>query len=114
MTFALGAVMSFTKTVAREMAPHGITVNSVAPGFIGTVITGNFVNDPDNVKMLLATIPANRIGTNEDVANAIGFLASEQAGYILQVKKSLLTVDLTSINIMYIVMIMFAHYHHFL
>lgn len=79
---AKGAVMSFTKAVAREMASHGITANSVAPGFIGTGITGDFVNDPDNLKMLLATIPANRIGTVEDVANTVCFLASEQAGYI--------------------------------
>lgn len=79
---AKGAVMSFTKAVAREMASRGITVNSVAPGFIGTGITGDFVNDPDNVKMLLETIPANRIGTVEDVAFAVCFLASEHAGYI--------------------------------
>lgn len=79
---AKGAVMSFTKAVAREMASQGITVNSVAPGFIGTGITGDFANNPDNVKMLLETIPANRIGTVEDVAHAVCFLASEHSGYI--------------------------------
>ncbi|RTQ94134.1 SDR family NAD(P)-dependent oxidoreductase [Lysinibacillus telephonicus] len=77
-----GAVMSFAKAVAREVAEHGITVNSVAPGMIGTGITGNLLDDPNILKEISEGIPAKRIGNVNDVASAIAFLCSEDAGYI--------------------------------
>ncbi len=77
-----GAIMSFTKAVAREVAEHGITVNSVAPGLIGTGITGNLLDDSMKVEKLIGDIPVGRIGTVEEVANAVAFLASEGASYI--------------------------------
>jgi 3-oxoacyl-[acyl-carrier protein] reductase len=76
-TAAKGGVIGFTKTLARELAPQGITVNAVAPGVIET----------DAIKHLpltdlLKKIPLGRIGRPEDVAQVVSFLASELAGYI--------------------------------
>ncbi len=70
----------FTKSVAREVASRGITANVVAPGFIETGMTAGL---PEKVKeQLLSQIPAGRMGSPEDVAEAVGFLASEEASYI--------------------------------
>ncbi len=70
----------FTKSVAREMASRGITANAVAPGFIETDMTAEL---PEKIKeQLLAQIPAGRMGSPEDVAAAVGFLASPAAQYI--------------------------------
>jgi len=70
----------FTKSVAREVASRGITANVVAPGFIETGMTAGL---PEKVKeQLLSQIPAGRMGSPEDVAEAVGFLASEGASYI--------------------------------
>ncbi|MEA1868353.1 MAG: 3-oxoacyl-[acyl-carrier-protein] reductase [Thermodesulfobacteriota bacterium] len=70
----------FTKSVARETASRGVTANVVAPGFIETGMTAVL---PEKVKeQLLSRIPAGRMGSPEDVAEAVGFLASEEASYI--------------------------------
>ena len=77
---AKAGVIGFTKTVAREMASRNITVNAVAPGFIPTDLTDVL---PQEVKdALLKQIPLGRFGAVEDVANAIAFLASDEASYI--------------------------------
>lgn len=77
---AKAGVIGFTKTVAREMASRNITVNAVAPGFIPTDLTDVL---PQEVKdALLKQIPLGRFGSVEDVANAIAFLASDEASYI--------------------------------
>jgi 3-oxoacyl-[acyl-carrier protein] reductase len=74
------AVIGFTKTVAREYAGRNVTVNAVAPGFIDTAMTQNL---PAEVKdTLMKQIPLGRLGTPADVAAAVSFLVSEQAGYI--------------------------------
>lgn len=73
-------VIGFTKSVARELSPRGITVNAVAPGFIETDMTGDLADKVKN--KMLNSIPINRFGTQEDVANLICFLASDEAGYI--------------------------------
>jgi len=74
------AVMGFTKAVAREYADRGITVNAVAPGFIKTAMTDSI---PEKEReAMIAQIPAKRLGTPEDVAHAVCFLASDAAGYI--------------------------------
>lgn len=73
-------IVGLTKTIAREYASRGITVNAVAPGFIQTAMTESL---PENVKQeMLKAIPMNRFGTVEDVANAVVFLASPNASYI--------------------------------
>ena len=73
-------IVGFTKTVAREYAVRGITVNAVAPGFIETSMTDVLpVNIKDDMKKL---IPLGRFGTVDDVAQAVIFLASPDAGYI--------------------------------
>jgi 3-oxoacyl-[acyl-carrier protein] reductase len=73
-------MIGLTKTVAKELGARGITVNAVAPGFIETDMTAVL---SDKVKeAMLSTIPLRRAGTPQDVADAITFLASEQAAYI--------------------------------
>ncbi|SEA78811.1 NAD(P)-dependent dehydrogenase, short-chain alcohol dehydrogenase family [Thalassobacillus cyri] len=79
---AKAAVTGFTKAVAREMAPYGITCNTVAPGLIGgTNITGGLLTTDKEVS-IKEGIPAGRVGEVKDVAYSISFLASEGAGYI--------------------------------
>ncbi len=73
-------IIGLTKTVAKELAQRGITVNAVAPGFIDTDMTAVL---PDKVKeVILSQIPLGRPGKPEDVAEAVAFLASEKASYI--------------------------------
>jgi 3-oxoacyl-[acyl-carrier protein] reductase len=71
------ALVGLTKTLAREVGKRGITVNAVAPGFIETAMTGEIA-----VEGLLDRIPAARLGRPEEVAAAVGFLASPDAGYV--------------------------------
>lgn len=75
------AVAGFTKAVAREMAPYGITCNVVAPGMIETDITGGMLTEEAKQAQIRA-VPVGRLGRVQDVAYAIAFLASEEAGYI--------------------------------
>lgn len=78
---AKAAVLGFTKAVAREAAPDGITCNAVAPGLIDTDITGGKLNG-ELKQQILADIPVGRIGTPGDVAATIAFLCSPDAGYV--------------------------------
>jgi 3-oxoacyl-[acyl-carrier protein] reductase len=73
-------VIGFTKSVAREVASRGITVNAVAPGFIETAMTAKL--GPEIREALLKQIPLASLGQPEDVANAVLFLASPAARYI--------------------------------
>ncbi|GAB6107070.1 3-oxoacyl-[acyl-carrier-protein] reductase [Fusibacter bizertensis] len=73
-------VIGFTKAVARELAPRGVRVNAVAPGFIATQMTE--VIHEDIKKATLSNIPMGKFGEADDVANLVLFLASEQAKYI--------------------------------
>ena len=77
---AKAGVVGMTKSVAREVASRGITVNCVAPGFIDTDMTKDLPEE--HKKALLAQIPAQRLGKTDDVAAAVVFLASEPAGYV--------------------------------
>jgi 2-hydroxycyclohexanecarboxyl-CoA dehydrogenase len=77
---AKGGVVAFTKSLARETARHGITANAVCPGPTDTPL---FRAQPDRLReALVKAVPMRRLGTPEDVANAICFFASERAGYI--------------------------------
>ena len=73
-------VTGFTKSLAREVANRGITVNTVAPGMIDTDMT-KALNDDQRAAML-AQIPAGRLGRGEDVASAVLYLISEGAAYV--------------------------------
>jgi 3-oxoacyl-[acyl-carrier protein] reductase len=74
------AVIGFTKTVAREYASRAVTVNAVAPGFIDTAMTQQL--SAEVKETLSKQIPLGRLGQPSDVAAAVKFLASDEAGYI--------------------------------
>lgn len=77
---AKAGIIGFTKSAAKEFAPRGITVNAIAPGFIGTDMTNAI---PEKIKdEMLKNIPLGRFGNPEDVANAVMFFVSEDAAYI--------------------------------
>ena len=82
---AKAGVIGATKALAQEVGRRGITVNAVAPGFIATDMTAGL-----DEKELKAMVPLKRFGTPEEVAHAVGFLASLEAGYI--------TAEVLSIN----------------
>lgn len=79
---AKGGLISFTKGLAKELAPHGIRVNAVAPGVIDTPYHEQF-STPEMMKNYVSAIPLGRVGTSEDVAKVIAFLASDAAGYLV-------------------------------
>lgn len=77
---AKAGVIGMTKTAARELAARGVRVNAVAPGFIATSMTDVI---PEKIKEgMIHSIPLGRMGLAEDVANAVCFLASDEASYI--------------------------------
>ena len=73
-------LIGLTKSVARELASRNITCNAVAPGFIATAMTDRMT--PEAREKLSAEIPLERLGTTDDVAAAVAFLASEEAAYV--------------------------------
>ncbi|HET7586904.1 MAG TPA: 3-oxoacyl-ACP reductase FabG [Gammaproteobacteria bacterium] len=77
---AKAGMLGFTKSLAREVASRDITVNAVAPGFIDTEMTQALT--AAQREPMLAQVPLNRLGAPEDIAAAVLFLASPQAGYI--------------------------------
>ncbi|WP_298852018.1 SDR family NAD(P)-dependent oxidoreductase [uncultured Ruegeria sp.] len=87
-----GSIISFTRNLAAEVAPHGIRANAILPGFIDTPMARNITeqntDDPDTIdwdtldQQRAARIPLGRVGTPWDVANAAVFLASDEASYI--------------------------------
>ncbi|MEP6808955.1 MAG: 3-oxoacyl-[acyl-carrier-protein] reductase [Chthoniobacterales bacterium] len=81
-------LIGFTKSLAREVASRGLTVNAVAPGLIETDMTA--VLSEEIRKVILSKIPLNTLGKPEDIANAVAFLASPEAKYITG---QVLTVD---------------------
>ena len=73
-------LVGMTKSLAREVSSRGITANCIAPGFISTPMTDALT--PKQVEAIAAAIPAQKFGKPEDVAAAVVFLASDEAGYI--------------------------------
>jgi len=82
------ALIGFTKSLAREVAPRNITVNAVAPGFIRTAMTDKIPEDIRN--RMVEGIPLGRMGEVGDISNAVLFLSSSMGGYITG---KVLTVD---------------------
>lgn len=77
---AKAGLIGFSKSLAREVASRGITVNVVAPGFIETDMTTALTDDQR--AGILSSVPANRLGDAKEIASAVAFLASDEAGYI--------------------------------
>lgn len=77
-------LVGFTKSLALEVAEFGIRVNAVSPGYIATAIVTDYLerNAPDERERVLAVQPTGRLGTPEDVAEVVAFLASPAAGYV--------------------------------
>lgn len=77
-----GAVAQLTRDMGVRFAAEGIRVNAVAPGFVHTALTANVTRDPEILETLEGLHPAGRLGTAEEVANVIAFLASEEASFV--------------------------------
>jgi 3-oxoacyl-[acyl-carrier protein] reductase len=77
---AKAGLIGMTRSLAREVASRGITVNAVAPGYVETPMTA--VLDEKQTAAMLAAIPVGRAGTDEEIAHAVVYLASEHAGYV--------------------------------
>ena len=77
-----GAIISFTKSLAPELAPYNITVNCVAPGWIHSDMTQPVIDDKEYYERVLNTIPMRRFGEPEEIAGAVLFLASELGNYV--------------------------------
>jgi 3-oxoacyl-[acyl-carrier protein] reductase len=78
---AKAALTSYTKALARELGPHGVRVNAVSPGTIDTPFHEVF-STPEMLEKVVATIPLGRLGTSEECATVIAFLASNAASYV--------------------------------
>ena len=81
-TAAKHGLAGLTRAFANELAPHGITVNAIAPGYMETDNTTALRADPDRSRQILDRIPAGRWGRPEDLATAALFLASPASGYV--------------------------------
>jgi len=77
---AKAGMIGMTKALAHEVAPRNVTVNCIAPGFVGTAMTA--VLNEKQREAILAAVPARRLGTGEEVAAAAVFLASNEAAYV--------------------------------
>lgn len=77
-----GGIISLTKSLATELGPYGITVNSVAPGWVDTDMSAAPLRNPREIENILEGIPLRRVATAEDVAGPILFLASDLARHI--------------------------------
>ena len=81
-TASKGGMRMFTRTVCQELAPHGITINDIAPGAIATPINKRTLGDGELLHELQAVIPAGRLGEPDEVASVAVFLASDEAAYV--------------------------------
>jgi 3-oxoacyl-[acyl-carrier protein] reductase len=79
---AKGGLITFTKSLAKELAPHRIRVNAISPGVIDTPFHEVF-STPEMIRNFVATIPLGRVGTPLECARVIAFLASDAAGYVV-------------------------------
>jgi NAD(P)-dependent dehydrogenase (short-subunit alcohol dehydrogenase family) len=79
---AKGGVFALTKSLSLELAPHNITVNAVAPGYVRTAMTEAAFTDPKRMEWMLSRIPLGRFGKPEDIGHAVLYLASPAADYL--------------------------------
>jgi len=79
---AKGGLRMMTRTVSIELAPHGITINNIAPGAVDTPIDADVKADPAKMTALLNEIPLHRMGQPDEIAHLALYLASEVAGYV--------------------------------
>ncbi|MDG5777954.1 glucose 1-dehydrogenase [Haloarculaceae archaeon H-GB2-1] len=79
---AKAGVLMLTKDMALELAEHGISVNCVAPGAIETPMNAELLDDPDEIERMNERIPWGRMGKPEEIADAVAFLASQDATYV--------------------------------
>ena len=77
-----GGMRMLTRTLAIELAEHGIRVNGVAPGAIATPMNKSLTENPEKLKKVLGNIPLKRLGQPEDVAGVAAFLASDDSAYV--------------------------------
>ncbi len=77
-----GALISMTKGLSTELAPFGIRVNCVAPGWVATDMTAGTLSDPESRNKVFGTIPMGRVGTPEEIAAPILFLCTKHAGFV--------------------------------
>jgi len=79
---AKAALTAYTKSLAKELAPHGVRVNAVSPGVIDTPFHETF-STPEIMRSFVSTIPLGRVGTAMECANVVAFLVSDAASYIV-------------------------------
>ncbi|UAJ65168.1 3-oxoacyl-ACP reductase FabG [Candidatus Schneideria nysicola] len=79
---AKAGIIGFSKSLAREVAAWGITVNVISPGFITTDMSKKLIYEKEELKTILSRIPIKRFGSPKEVANIVAFFASEEASYI--------------------------------
>jgi acetoacetyl-CoA reductase len=77
---AKAGIIGFTKALAQENATKGITVNAIAPGYIGTDMVAAMA--PDVIEKIVAQVPVGRLGQVEEIARTVVFLASDDSGFI--------------------------------
>lgn len=77
---AKGGLIAFTKALARETSGYGVTANAIAPGFIDTEMLSGLA--PEKLRKFISDIPLKRLGTADEVANLVGYLASDSASYM--------------------------------
>lgn len=79
---AKGGVVNFTRSVADDLAPHNVRINAVCPGFVDTPMIEEAMEDEEFKQHVLGETPMGRVAQPEEIANAVAFIASEQASYI--------------------------------
>lgn len=79
---AKGGVITFTRVIAKELAPHGITVNGVAPTFVETELVREYLDDPVFRSQLEARIPLGRVAEPHDIVGPVSFFVSPAAGFV--------------------------------
>ena len=79
---AKGGLITFTKSLAKELAPHGVRVNAISPGVIDTPFHEVF-STPEMIRNFVTTIPLGRVGTPAECAKVVAFLASDTASYVV-------------------------------
>ncbi|GAB3960074.1 SDR family oxidoreductase [Actinoallomurus acanthiterrae] len=84
ITYAMtkGALETFTRTLAQQLGPRGITVNTVAPGIIDTDVNASWLRDPEAAAAAAARAALGRVGRPEDVADVVAFVASDDARWV--------------------------------